>query len=407
MALPPSLVLDTGLLGDSAGLVRQIELLEAERHGDLSASPFMRRYGSAFLRRCEPSILAQLYAQSFCNIGQVNTSHAGDCARRRVVGPDGIELIPYSAGHVAAVCGWFVADEDLQDAFGVSGDADERAVQASDARARDRQTFLIRRAGAGAAAELVGQIRLCLTGQRRGDHGGDDGGGDGSDDDAHAASSSIEAHVPIAEAEVELLIGAAGHRRQGLGRAALRLLAHYAHFVHGCGALSSVVEECNDAAVAFFRGVGFAEISRDDASETLRFEARGGAFQALLHRTGKWESGAVRLCVSDDDASNDGGSGRGGGGGDDDQGRQASKVQRLKCTRVDGERILLVPYQRDHVREYHVRCCPRTKTAAAAAAKMLRMRVMLSGRPHPGCGASARKYDDTFCTRVQQTGACT
>jgi ribosomal protein S18 acetylase RimI-like enzyme len=386
MARPPGLVLDIGLLGDSAALVQHIELLEVQRHGNLSASPFMRRYGSAFLRRCEPAVLAQLYAQSFCNAGQVNSSHAGDCARRRVVGPDGIELVPYSAGHVPAVCEWFAADEDLQDAFGVSGDPDEeRELQASDARARDRQTFLIRRTRTGGAApELVGQIRLCVPG---GQDGGVDGDGDNNGNDDHryataaaaAASSSIQPHAPLPEAEVELLIGAAGHRRQGLGRAALRLLAHYAHFVHGCGALSAVVEECNDAAVAFFRsrGLGFTETGRDDASETLHFEVRGDAFQALLHRTGKWESGAVRLCVSQEEgeevegAVSGGGGGGGGGGGAGGAGagagggggdtvpparRQASRVQRFKCTRMDGERILLVPYQRDHVREYHVRC---------------------------------------------------
>ena len=106
---------------------QQLRDLEIRIHGSLEQSPFYQRYGRQFglsqvgsnsdgggsgnaatsspspLRNLggrnsvvEPRTVMQLYAQSFCNIGQLNISHEGDNARRLITA-GGIALVPYSA----------------------------------------------------------------------------------------------------------------------------------------------------------------------------------------------------------------------------------------------------------------------------------------------------------------------
>lgn len=369
-----SVDLDPHFLSQKETLLAALEGLEISQHGSLQNSPFFRRYGIDTVHNTPPDTLTQLYLQSFCNRGQLNTSHRGDCRRRRLQSST-VRLVPYDESLVTDVCGWFKADEELQDTFGVSGDIEDEKQACRDQQAsRDVQIFMILQpqqqlAGCeSGGTKAVGRVQMKALG---------------------APPVSPSALIP--RAEIEILIGDSENRRKGLGTAAVQLLARwvcdieavcvlddgetlhprdnvhdfapqfflhrYAHVVHGCIAFSAIVEEWNDAATAFFTSLGFVVASRDDASETAEFVAAGKAFLSLagMHE-GNHASGHVGACICRHAPPD----GRKQGPPSEDStpplmDERRTKVQHLKCCRLEDRTILLVPYQRDHIQKYHVR----------------------------------------------------
>ena len=258
-----------------------------------------------------------------------------------------MRLEPYSQEHVSIVCEWITEDEDLQDTFGFSGDLEEEEEaknRIQDCKSRSQQTFVIvdqqrKDSDEGSVADQpVGRITLRF----------DESSSSGistlptMQSDNHTDPASFH-NIVRRSADIELFIGKASHRRQGLGSNALRLLARYAHFVYQCNTLSAEVEEWNDAGMAFFASLGFSVVSRDDESEIARFEISGLPFQRLVEAAGAVQ---LRRYPQQQHQLQQSESG------------QPHTIQQVKCSKVEGSRVVLVPYQREHVHNYHVRHLP-------------------------------------------------
>jgi len=323
--------LDTALFRhDGAGMLETITQSELRRHGEISRSPFFRRYSKQHLQRCPPAQLAKLYTQSFCNLNQVNVSHSGDTFGRRIEGSV-VSLEPYSNDHVATVARWFAEDEELQDTFGNSGEiADERRAQQQEKASRQKQTFIFStvesRAGVD-SSRRVGKVNLLVP---------------------QSSCDPVQGYTEFPRAEIEILVGDPANRRRGFARAAVRLLAQYASFVYGCHHFDAIVEEWNEAAMAFFPAMGFIAASRDEASETTCFQCAGDRFSALLRPATDTDCGVPRLhCSQRFDGSVLQSSIT------SDSTERSKIIRALKCTSFVSDRVVLVPYQLDHVAKYH------------------------------------------------------
>jgi hypothetical protein len=391
-----------------------IEAVETERHhGHLAHSPFFKRHGLDAARVMPPRLLASLYTQSLCNPCQANVSHLGDNSRRTVVAcrrrhgdsqaretDTLLRLVPYTAKHVAQTSAWLRADEDLQDLFGVSGeDGEEEEVQQRHQHSRTRQAFVIcateqddlhlsvpTPATSASSPSLPSSTattpvgRIDLVARLPSTMGGgaeataaedadSDGDGQGEGHDAPEADT-LCAHTDSPTMELDgLFIGDESRRRRGLGRAAVRLVAQYAHFVHACTTLTAVVEECNEAGMAFFPALGFEVAAFDDESETTTFALQGERLLAFVGARGGGgeavggEGGAETLArlepFADEAAENDGDSGCPPHEREEEfREWQQRRIQAMKCCTLEGANVLLVPYQREHVHRYHVRVAP-------------------------------------------------
>ena len=196
-----SFALDPHFLSQKKSSLAAIEELEISQHESLRNSPFFQRYGIDTVRKTASDVLTQLYSQSFCNRGQLNTSHRGDCRRRRVQSSK-VGLIPYDESFVVNVSNWFKADEELQDTFGVSGDVEEEKQACRDQQtSRDAQVFIIQQQ-LGCESTAVGRVQMKALG-----------------------TTPVSPSALIPRAEIDILIGDCENRRKGLGTSAVQLLA--------------------------------------------------------------------------------------------------------------------------------------------------------------------------------------